>query len=113
MAANVKIGANSTEFNRQMAEMVRELKKVSSSYNLANTQAKLFGSTTDVLKNKQSELTSKINIQNRMVESQSKHLKNLNNICVTPKRALQQRYTNLGESTLQLKIILLIVPIER
>lgn len=78
MAANVKIGANSTEFNRQMAEMVRELKKVSSSYNLANTQAKLFGSTTDVLKNKQSELTSKINIQNRMVESQSKHLKNLN-----------------------------------
>lgn len=78
MAANVKINANSTEFNRQMAEMARELNKVKSSYNLANTQAKLFGSTTDALKSKQSGLTSKINIQNRMIEAQSKHLKDLN-----------------------------------
>lgn len=78
MSANVKINANSTEFNRQMAEMARELNKVKSSYNLANTQAKLFGSTTDGLKSKQSGLTSKINIQNRMIEAQSKHLKDLN-----------------------------------
>lgn len=78
MSANVKINANSTEFNRQMAEMARELNKVKSSYNLANTQAKLFGSTTDALKSKQSGLTSKINIQNRMIEAQSKHLKDLN-----------------------------------
>lgn len=78
MAANVKINANSTEFNRQMAEMARELKKVKSSYSLANTQAKLYGSTTDVLRSKQSELTSKINIQNRMIEAQSKHLRDLN-----------------------------------
>ena len=78
MGANIKINANSSEFNRQMAEMARELNKVKSSYNLANTQAKLFGSTTDVLKSKQSELTNKIDIQNRMVETQSKHLRNLN-----------------------------------
>lgn len=78
MAANIKIKANSSDFQRQMKEMATELKKVSSSYNLANTQAKLFGSSTDVLKSKQSELTSKIKIQNSMVEAQSNHLKKLN-----------------------------------
>jgi TP901 family phage tail tape measure protein len=78
MAANVKITANSTEFNRQMSEMARELKKVKSSYSLANVQAKLFGSTTDILKSKQSELTSKINVQNNMIKTQSNHVKNLN-----------------------------------
>lgn len=85
MSANIKINANSSEFNRQMAEMARELNKVKSSYNLANTQAKLFGSTTDVLKNKQSELTSKINVQNRMIETQSKHLRDLNKDLATQK----------------------------
>ena len=77
MAANVKIKANSSDFQKQMKEMATELKKVSSSYNLANTQAKLFGSSTDVLKSKQSELTSKINIQNNVIKSQSNHMKNL------------------------------------
>lgn len=78
MAANIKINANSSEFQRQMKAMSMELKKVGSSYNLANTQAKLFGSTTDVLKSKQAELTSKIKIQNNMITAQSKHIKDLN-----------------------------------
>ena len=78
MAANIKIGANSTDFQRQMKQMAQELKKVSSSYNLANTQAKLFGSEADVLKSKQSELTSKIKIQNKMIEAQGNNLKKLN-----------------------------------
>ena len=56
MSANVKINANSSEFNRQMAEMARELRQVKSSYSLANTQAKLFGSTTDVLKSNSTKL---------------------------------------------------------
>nr|WP_269205766.1 phage tail tape measure protein [Clostridium botulinum] len=58
--------------------MSRELKNVSSSYNLANTNAKLFGNTSDVLKSKQAELTSKLRIQNNMVETQSKHITKLN-----------------------------------
>ncbi|CEQ01187.1 TP901 family phage tail tape measure protein [[Clostridium] sordellii] len=78
MGANIKINANSSEFNRQMAEMARELRQVKSSYSLANTQAKLFGSTTDVLRSKQSGLTNKLSIQNRMIEAQSKHLRDLN-----------------------------------
>ncbi len=78
MAANIKIGANSSDFQKQMKQMAQELKKVSSSYNLANTQAKLFGNQTDLLKSRQSELTSKIKIQNKMIEAQGNNLKNLN-----------------------------------
>ncbi len=78
MAANIKIGANSSEFQKQMKQMTQELKKVSSSYNLANTQAKLFGKGTDLLKSRQAELTSKIKIQNRMIEAQEEHFKKLN-----------------------------------
>ncbi|EOU1670472.1 phage tail tape measure protein [Clostridium perfringens] len=78
MAANIKIGANSSDFQKQMKQMAQELKKVSSSYNLANTQAKLFGNQTDLLKSRQSELTSKIKIQNKMIEAQGNYLKKLN-----------------------------------
>lgn len=78
MAANIKVKADSADFQTKMKAMSTELKKVSSSYNLANTQAKLFGSSTDVLKNKQSELTSKIKIQNSMIDSQTNRIKKLN-----------------------------------
>lgn len=58
--------------------MAQELKKVGSSYNLANTQAKLFGSRTDLLKSQQSELTAKMKIQNNMIKTQGEHLSKLN-----------------------------------
>lgn len=58
--------------------MAQELKKVGSSYNLANTQAKLFGSRTDLLKSQQSELTAKMKIQNNMIKTQGEHLTKLN-----------------------------------
>ena len=78
MAANVKIGANSSDFQKQMKEMTQELKKVGSSFNLANTQAKLFGKSTDLLKSRQSELTSKMQIQNKMIDAQANNIKKLN-----------------------------------
>ncbi|HAT4161906.1 TPA: phage tail tape measure protein [Clostridium perfringens] len=78
MGANVKINANSSSFQKQMKEMAQELKKVGSSYNLANTQAKLFGSRTDLLKSQQSELTAKMKIQNNMIKTQGEHLTKLN-----------------------------------
>lgn len=61
-----------------MKEMAQELKKVGSSYNLANTQAKLFGSRTDLLKSQQAELTAKMKIQNNMIKTQGDHLTKLN-----------------------------------
>ncbi|MBI6052354.1 phage tail tape measure protein [Clostridium perfringens] len=78
IGANVKIGANSSSFQKQMKEMAQELKKVGSSYNLANTQAKLFGNRTDLLKSQQAELTSKMKIQNNMITAQANHLNKLN-----------------------------------
>ena len=58
--------------------MAQELKRVGSSYNLANTQAKLFGSRTDLLKSQQSELTAKMKIQNNMIKTQGEYLTKLN-----------------------------------
>lgn len=78
MAANVKINANSSDFQKQMKQMSQELKSIGSSFNLANTQAKLFGKSSDVLKSKQGELTAKIKIQNNMIEAQGNHIKKLN-----------------------------------
>lgn len=103
MSANVKINANSSEFNRQMAEMARELRQVKSSYSLANTQAKLFGSTTDVLKSKQSGLTNKLNIQNRMIESQSKHLRDLNKDLVNQKNEREKLNAKIEETNKKYK----------
>ena len=78
MAANIKVKADSADFQTKMKAMSTELKKVGSSFNLANTQAKLFGTSTDLLKSKQSELTSKIKIQNNMIDTQSNRIKKLN-----------------------------------
>ncbi len=63
----VRVGANTSEFNRSMSVMKRDLKEVQSSFSVTGTKAKLFGTATDQLKNKQSELTSKLGIQNNML----------------------------------------------
>ncbi|MDM0470696.1 phage tail tape measure protein [Clostridium perfringens] len=98
MAANVKIGANSSDFQKQMKEMTQELKKVSSSFNLANTQAKLFGKSTDLLKSRQSELTSKMQIQNRIIEAQNNNIKKLNGD-LDKQKATQKDLSNKIEET--------------
>lgn len=72
MSANVKVGANTSSFQKQMSDMTRQLKVLSSQFNLSTTQAKLFGKTQDQLKAKQAELTAKIRVQNSMVELQQK-----------------------------------------
>ncbi len=98
MAANVKSGANSSDFQKQMKEMTQELKKVSSSFNLANTQAKLFGKSTDLLKSRQSELTSKMQIQNRIIEAQNNNIKKLNGD-LDKQKATQKDLSNKIEET--------------
>lgn len=98
MAANVKIGANSSDFQKQMRQMTQELKKVSSSFNVANTQAKLFGNGTDVLKSKQAELTAKMKIQNKMIETQVTNIKKLNSD-LDKQKSRQKELANKIEST--------------
>ncbi|UBK72670.1 phage tail tape measure protein [Clostridium perfringens] len=98
MGANVKINANSSSFQKQMKEMAQELKKVGSSYNLANTQAKLFGSRTDLLKSQQAELTAKMKIQNNMIKTQGDHLAKLNGD-LDKQKSIQKDLANKIEET--------------
>ncbi|HAT4145514.1 TPA: phage tail tape measure protein [Clostridium perfringens] len=103
MAANVKIGANSSDFQKQMKEMTQELKKVGSSFNLANTQAKLFGSSTDILKSKQGELTSKMQIQNKIIEAQNNNIKKLNGDLDKQKSTQKDLSSKIEETTRKYK----------
>ncbi|UUR85956.1 phage tail tape measure protein [Clostridium perfringens] len=103
MAANVKIGANSSDFQKQMKEMTQELKKVGSSFNLANTQAKLFGSSTDILKSKQAELTSKMQIQNKIIEAQNNNIKKLNGDLDKQKSTQKDLSSKIEETTRKYK----------
>ena len=81
-----------------MKEMAQELKKVGSSYNLANTQAKLFGSRTDLLKSQQAELTAKMKIQNNMIKTQGDHLAKLNGD-LDKQKSIQKDLANKIEET--------------
>ncbi|MDK0941215.1 phage tail tape measure protein [Clostridium perfringens] len=103
MAANIKIGANSSDFQKQMKEMTQELKKVGSSFNLANTQAKLFGSSTDILKSKQAELTSKMQIQNKIIEAQNNNIKKLNGDLDKQKSTQKDLSSKIEETTRKYK----------
>lgn len=75
--ATLKVGASNTEFNKAMNEMVRQMKLAKSEFSLAATEAKLFGSETDILKTKQLELSNKMKIQNEMLQLQNTRTKTL------------------------------------
>ena len=66
--ANIKIGASSSEFQKQMKEVTKQLKLVSSECGVATEKAKLFGSTQEKLSSIQKELTGKIQAQNQMIK---------------------------------------------
>lgn len=83
--------------------MAQELKKVGSSYNLANTQAKLFGSRTDLLKSQQAELTVKMRIQNNMIKVQGEHLTKLNSDLDKQKSKQNELANKIDETTKKYK----------
>lgn len=103
MAANVKIGANSSDFQKQMKQMTQELKKISSDFSVASTRAKLFGNSTDLLKSKQSELTSKIKIQNNMIKSQAEHITKLNSDLTKQKDRQKELASKIEETSKKYK----------
>lgn len=76
--ANIKIGANSGDFQRQMKEVVNQLKVTQSQFGLASEKAKLFGSATDQLKAKESELANKLKAQNTIVALNRETIRQLN-----------------------------------
>ncbi len=75
----VRVGANTSEFNKSMAQMKRDLKETQSALSVTATQAKLFGNATDQLKIKQTELSSKLKIQNSMLSKQGEFNTKLKN----------------------------------
>lgn len=66
--ANIKIGASSSEFQKQMKEVTRQLKLVTSECGVATEKAKLFGNTQEKLGAINKELTSKIKAQNQILQ---------------------------------------------
>ena len=66
--AEVNVSANSSTYQQALKEARNATKELASEFNLASTQAKLFGSTTDQLKIKQQELTAKIEAQKKITE---------------------------------------------
>ena len=66
--ASIKIGASSSEFQKQMKEVTQQLKLVSSECGLATEKAKLFGTAQEKLSSVQKELTAKMQAQNQMIQ---------------------------------------------
>lgn len=66
--ANIKIGASSSEFQKQMKEVTNNLKLVSSACGVATEKANLFGNSQEKLKSVQTELTAKLQAQTQIVK---------------------------------------------
>ena len=66
--ASIKIGASMSEYQAAMKAAVASMKQLSSEYSLAAANAKLYGTKSDALKAKISELTQKMDVQKTKVE---------------------------------------------
>lgn len=74
MGASLRVGANTSEFQEQMKQMLSAMKLVTSEYQLQAAQAKATGNASDILKAQQAELTAKIKIQSDMIKSHTSNL---------------------------------------
>lgn len=75
---SVKIGADSSQFQRAMRDMTQSLKATESELNLASEKARLFGSNTDYLRVQIDTLTSRLEAQNSMLGMQREYISTLN-----------------------------------
>lgn len=96
--ANIKIGASSSEFQKQMNEVTRQLRLVSSECGVAATKAKLFGSTQEQLAIKQKELTSKLQAQNSMLKLHQDRIASLNSDIEKEKKKRDELGKKLDEA---------------
>jgi TP901 family phage tail tape measure protein len=75
--ASIKIGASMSEYQVAMKAAVASMKQLSSEYSLAAANAKLYGTKSDALKAKISELTQKMDVQKTKVEDCKSHYETL------------------------------------
>ena len=101
--ANIKIGANSSEFQKQMKEVNNQLKMVSSECGLANEKAKLFGTTTEKLGAQQKELTAKMQAQTQIVKLYQDRIANLNSDTEKQKQKQAELSTKIETTTAKYK----------
>lgn len=87
--AEVNVSANSSTYQQALKEARNATKELASEFNLASTQAKLFGSATDQLKVKQQELTAKIEAQKKITELHKTEVERLTNGLETQKEKQQ------------------------
>lgn len=97
--ASIKIGASSSEFQKQMKEVTNQLKLVSSECGVATEKAKLFGSTQDKLSAIQKELTSKIQAQNKIVQIYKDRIKGINGEVEKQKAKQSELATQIENAT--------------
>lgn len=67
--ASIKIGASMSEYQRAMKQAAADMKNLSSEYSLAAANAKLYGTQSDALRAKVTELTAKMDVQRTTVEN--------------------------------------------
>lgn len=77
--ASIKIGASMSEYQSAMKAAVASMKELSSQYSLAAANAKLYGTKSDTLKAKISELTQKMDVQKTKVADCKTHYETLTN----------------------------------
>ena len=77
--ASIKIGASMSEYQSAMKAAVASMKELSSQYSLAAANAKLYGTKSDALKAKISELTQKMDVQKTKVADCKIHYETLTN----------------------------------
>ena len=99
--ASIKIGASMSEYQAAMRQAAADMKNLSSEYSLAAANAKLYGTQSDVLRAKVSELTQKMDVQRQTItnnETQTENLrKNLEKV-KDEHGKLQDNVTSLKEA---------------
>lgn len=83
--ALIEIKAETKQYQQAMKQAVAEMKKLTAEHSLAAAQAKLSGSAQDGLRAKVTELTSKIEVQKGIVQTQAKEYDNLKDQLVAQK----------------------------
>ncbi len=63
----IKVGMNSTSFDKSSSEINRKIRILDSSFKAVSSEAKAFGETTDTLRQKQEILSQKVGIQSKRV----------------------------------------------
>ena len=95
--ASIKIGASMSEYQSAMKAAVASMKELSSQYSLAAANAKLYGTKSDALKAKISELTQKMNVQKTKVADCKTHYETLTTRLDNNKKKSEELKTKVAE----------------